>query len=41
MTSLILKMSISLYGYIAPSDGSSDWEATGRSPHAPSGSSTQ
>ena len=32
MTSLILKMSISLDGYIAPSDGSSDWEATGRSP---------
>lgn len=32
MTSLILKMSISLDGYIAPSDGSSGWEAAGRSP---------
>ena len=32
MTSLVLKMSVSLDGYIAPADGSSDWEAAGRSP---------
>jgi dihydrofolate reductase len=32
MTSLILKMSVSLDGYVAPADGSSDWEATGGSP---------
>jgi dihydrofolate reductase len=32
MTSLILKMSISLDGYIASVDGSSGWEAAGRSP---------
>jgi dihydrofolate reductase len=32
MTSLVLKMSVSLDGYIAPPDGSSDWEAAGRSP---------
>jgi dihydrofolate reductase len=32
MTSLILKMSVSLDGYIAPADGSSGWEAAGRSP---------
>jgi dihydrofolate reductase len=32
MTSLILKMSVSLDGYIAPVDGSSGWEAAGRSP---------
>jgi dihydrofolate reductase len=32
MASLILKMSISLDGYIAPADGSSGWEAAGRSP---------
>ena len=38
MTSLILKMSISLDGYIAPSDGGSGWEAAGRSPTAPRGS---
>ena len=31
MASLILKMSISLDGYIAPADGSSGWEAAGRS----------
>jgi dihydrofolate reductase len=31
MTSLILKMSVSLDGYVAPADGSSDWEAAGRS----------
>jgi hypothetical protein len=27
MASLVLKMSISLDGYVAPADGSSDWEA--------------
>lgn len=32
MASLVLKMSISLDGYVAPADGSSDWEAAGRSP---------
>ena len=32
MASLILKMSVSLDGYVAPADGSSGWEATGRSP---------
>jgi RibD C-terminal domain len=32
MTSLILNMSVSLDGYVAPADGSSDWEAAGRSP---------
>jgi len=32
MTSLILKMSVSLDGYVASADGSSDWEAAGRSP---------
>ena len=32
MPTLILKMSISLDGYVAPADGSSDWEAEGRSP---------
>jgi len=31
MASLILKMSISLDGYVAPADGSSDWSAAGRS----------
>jgi dihydrofolate reductase len=31
MASLILKMSISADGYIAPADGSSGWEAAGRS----------
>jgi len=30
--SLVLKMSVSLDGYVAPSDGSSGWEAAGRSP---------
>jgi hypothetical protein len=30
MASLVLKMSISLGGYIAPADGSSDWAAAGR-----------
>ena len=29
--SLVLKMSVSLDGYVAPPDGSSDWEAAGRS----------
>lgn len=32
MASLILKMSISLDGYVAPADGSSDWVVAGRSP---------
>jgi hypothetical protein len=32
MTSVVLKMSVSLDGYIAPADGSSGWEAAGRSP---------
>ncbi|MGN6167918.1 MAG: dihydrofolate reductase family protein [Solirubrobacteraceae bacterium] len=31
MASLILKMSVSLDGYVAPIDGSSDWAAAGRS----------
>ena len=31
MASLILKMSISLDGYVAPPDGSSDWVTAGRS----------
>ncbi|HEV7709531.1 MAG TPA: dihydrofolate reductase family protein [Asanoa sp.] len=31
MASLALKMSISLDGYVAPSDGSTDWIAAGRS----------
>jgi dihydrofolate reductase len=31
MASLVLKMSVSLDGYIAPPDGSSDWAAAGRS----------
>ena len=32
MGSLVLKMSVSLDGYVAPWDGSADWEAAGRSP---------
>ena len=32
MASLVLKMSVSLDGYVAPRDGSADWEAAGRSP---------
>ena len=32
MASLVLKMSVSLDGYAAPADGSSGWEAAGRSP---------
>jgi dihydrofolate reductase len=32
MAPLVLKMSVSLDGYIAPPDGSSGWEAAGRSP---------
>ena len=32
MTSLILKMSASLDGYVAAADGSSGWETAGRSP---------
>ena len=31
MASLVLKMSVSLDGYVAPTDGSTDWEAAGRS----------
>ncbi|MGH2905769.1 MAG: dihydrofolate reductase family protein [Solirubrobacterales bacterium] len=31
MASLILKMSISLDGYVAPPDGSGDWKVAGRS----------
>ena len=31
MSSLVLKMSVSLDGYVAPVDGSSDWVAAGRS----------
>jgi dihydrofolate reductase len=31
MASLILKMSASLDGYVAPTDGNSDWSAAGRS----------
>jgi dihydrofolate reductase len=31
MASLVLKMSISLDGFVAPPDGSSDWAAAGRS----------
>jgi dihydrofolate reductase len=31
MASLVLKMSISLDGYVAPVDGSADWAAAGRS----------
>jgi len=32
MASLVLKMSVSLDGYAAPPDGSTDWVAAGRSP---------
>ena len=32
MASLVLKMSVSLDGYVAPPDGSTDWAAAGRSP---------
>ena len=31
MASLVLKMSVSLDGYVAPSDGSTDWIAAGGS----------
>ena len=31
MASLVLKMSVSLDGYVAPVEGSSDWAAAGRS----------
>ena len=31
MASLVLKMSVSLDGFVAPPDGSSDWVAAGRS----------
>ncbi len=32
MASLVLKMSVSLDGFVAPPDGSTGWEAAGRSP---------
>jgi dihydrofolate reductase len=32
MSSLVLKMSVSLDGYVAPPDGSTDWSTAGRSP---------
>ena len=32
MSSLVLKMSVSLDGYVAPPDGSTDWVTAGRSP---------
>ena len=32
MSALVLKLSVSLDGYVAPPDGSSDWVAAGRSP---------
>lgn len=32
MVSLVLKMSVSLDGFVAPPDGSTDWVAAGRSP---------
>ena len=31
MASLVLKMSVSLDGFVAPPDGSTDWIAAGRS----------
>lgn len=31
LASLVLKMSVSLDGYVAPLDGSGDWIAAGRS----------
>ncbi len=31
MASLVLKMSVSLDGFVAPPDGSTGWEAAGRS----------
>jgi dihydrofolate reductase len=34
MAALVLKMSVSLDGYVAPPDGSSDWSAAGRSDDA-------
>ena len=34
MASLVLKMSVSLDGYVAPIDGSTDWVAAGRSDDA-------
>jgi dihydrofolate reductase len=34
MASLVLKMSVSLDGYVAPGDGSTDWIAAGRSDDA-------
>ena len=37
MASLVLKMSVSLDGYVASADGSSDWVAAGRSPDGAGG----
>ena len=37
MASLVLKMSVSLDGFVAPSDGSIDWAAAGRSADALAG----
>ena len=34
MASLVLKMSISLDGYVAPADGRGDWKVAGRSDDA-------
>jgi len=34
MASLVLKMAVSLDGYVAPPDGSADWAAAGRSEDA-------
>jgi dihydrofolate reductase len=36
MAPLVLKMSVSLDGYVAPADGSAGWEAAGRSPDSTS-----
>jgi dihydrofolate reductase len=36
MSSLILKMSVSLDGYVAPPDGSTEWATAGRSPEGAS-----
>ncbi|HEU5007286.1 MAG TPA: dihydrofolate reductase family protein [Jatrophihabitantaceae bacterium] len=36
MATLVLKMSVSLDGYVAPADGSTGWEAVGRSPDSTS-----
>ena len=36
MSSLVLKMSVSLDGYVAPADATTGWEAAGRSPDSTS-----